>query len=168
MQQIVDVFAAGFQRGDLLGIAEIGDVHLIDLQVLAAGGTEGSDGFVVGLAQIGEKSVQSRIRRRIDGVASATEVYDRGRRNGLFRHRPVHVRGDEFIILQHDRLAEADATVDTQRMPDRQAAFEQNLLLGNVEFDPIEAGDKVEVPVGAAVLAVGGGAQADLLLLRDR
>ena len=40
VQQIVDMFAAGFQSGDLLGIAQIGDVDLIDLQVSAAGGAE--------------------------------------------------------------------------------------------------------------------------------
>ena len=42
-----------------------------------------------------------------------------------------------------------------------------DLLLGYVEFDTLQAGDEIKVPVGAAVFAVGGGAQSDRLLLRD-
>ena len=80
----------------------------------------------------------------------------------------MDVRGDELIIVQHDRLAEADSAIDPQRMADRQATFELDFLLGFVDFYPVQTGDEIEVPVGAAIFAVGGGAQADFLLLRDR
>jgi len=36
-----------------------------------------------------------------------------------------------------------------------------------VKLDPVQSGDEVVMPVGAAVFAVGGGAQADFLLFRD-
>ena len=53
-------------------------------------------------------------------------------------------------------------------MTDGGAALELNLLLGFVEFDAVQTGDEIKVPVSAAILTVGGGAQTDRLLLRDR
>src|SRR4051794_5913170 len=44
------------------------------------------------------------------------------------------------------------------------AALEQDFLFWLVQFHAIEAGDEIEVPVGAAVLAIGGRAEAEFLL----
>ena len=49
------MLAAGLERFDLLGVAKIGDVDFVELQVPAPGGRKGMDRVVVCLAQVGEK-----------------------------------------------------------------------------------------------------------------
>ena len=79
----------------------------------------------------------------------------------------MHVRRDEAVIVQHDRLVERDAPVHPQRVAKRHAAFELDLLFRHIKLHPIEAGDEVIVPIGPAVFPVRRGAQADFFLLGD-
>ena len=80
----------------------------------------------------------------------------------------LHVARDEAEVVDHHRLAPADLAGDAQRQRQRHAALELDLLLRLVELDAVQAGDEIEVPEGAAIFAVGRGAQADFLLLADR
>ncbi len=109
------MLAACLQAGDLLGIAQIRDVHLIELQIAATGGAERRNGLVVRLAQIGEKAIQIRIGLRIDRPPAAAEMHHRGRRDGHLRHCAVDVAGEEPVVVHHHRSAPADPAVDTQR-----------------------------------------------------
>ena len=167
LEQPLDMLAARLEPGDLLGVAEIGDVHLVELQVAAAGAGEGLDRTVIGGAEIGEEAVEVGIDLRVDGLPSAAEMQHRGRRNGLLGHGALRMGGEELVVVDHDRLAPADLAVDAQRVVELHAAGELDLLVGLVELHAVEAGYEVVVPVGAAILAVGDGAQADLTLSGD-
>ena len=98
------MFAARLQSGDLLGIAQIGDVDLVELQIAAAGRAERRNRLVVRLAQIGEEAVHVRIGLRIDRLPPAAEMHHRRRRNGHLRHRASDVAGDEAVVVHHHRL----------------------------------------------------------------
>ena len=86
----------------------------------------------------------------------------------IFGTALAHVAGDEAVVVHHHRLVPADLPGDTQRKRQRQAALELHLLLRLIELDAIQPGNEIEVPEGAPVLAVGRGAQPDLLLPADR
>ena len=55
----------------------------------------------------------------------------------------------------------------TRRACGRVVALELHLLFGLVDLHALQAADEIVVPVGAAVFTVGGGAQAEPLLLGD-
>ena len=76
--------------------------------------------------------------------------------------------GNEAEVVHHHRLAPADRSGDTQRKRQRQAALELHLLLRLIQFDAVQPGDEIEVPEGAPILAIGGGAQPQLLLPANR
>ena len=80
----------------------------------------------------------------------------------------AHVAGNEAEVVHHHRLVPADRSGDTQRKRQRQAALELHLLLRLIQFDTIQSGNEIEVPKGAPVLAIGGGAQPHLLLPANR
>ena len=52
-------------------------------------------------------------------------------------------------------------------MPERDVALELDFLFGLVDFDAIQAGNEVVVPIGSSIFAVGRGAQADVFLFGD-
>ncbi len=159
---------ARLQSGDLLGIAQIRDVDLIELQIPAPRRPERRNRLVVRLAQVGEEAIHVRIGLRIDRLPPAAEMHHRGRWNRHLRHRTPDVAGDEPVVVHHHRPAPADPAGDAQRKRQRQAALELDLLFRLIELDAIQARDEIEVPVGPPVLAVGRRAQADLLLPADR
>ena len=86
----------------------------------------------------------------------------------IFGTALLHVAGDEAEVIHHHRPAPADPPVDAQRERQRQPALELDLLLRLVQLHAIQPGDEIEVPVGAPVFAVGGGAQPQFLLPADR
>ena len=74
---------------------------------------------------------------------------------------------DELEMLQHRVVGEAELADDARALRPRLQALECDALLHHVAFGAVEAPEEVEVPPGAAELAVGDGLQADLLLLLD-
>ena len=161
------MLAARLEGRDLLGIAEIGDVDLVDLQIFAAGRREGTDGFVVGFTEVAEEPVQRGVGGGVDRLPAAAEVYHRGRRDGLLRHRVPHMRRQIAEVVQHHRLAPADLAVHPQPMGQLYVWIELDLLFRFVDFHPVQAAHEIEMPVGPAVFAVGRRTQSDFLLFGD-
>ncbi len=122
---------------------------------------------MVRVAEIGKKAIEPGIDRAIDGVPAAAEMHDARRGDGLFRHRRLHVIREEPIVVEHHRPRVADPPGHPQCV--RQGgSLELDLLLRLVDLDPVQSGDEVVVPIGAAKLAVAGRAQPGFLLLADR
>ena len=64
-------------------------------------------------------------------------------------------------------VGEADLADDARALGARLQALERDALLHGVALDAVEPPEEIEVPPGAAELAVGDRLEPDLLLLLD-
>ena len=150
-----------------LGIAEIGEIDLVELQIAAAGIGEGAHRLAVGLAEIAIEILHRRIDRFRHGVAAIAEMQRRRRRDGHLR-RLLGVRLHELEMLDHRmRLVAAELADHAQHHRLRLPALELDLALAQIGLDAVELAEEIVVPERAAKFAVGDGFEADLLLLLD-
>jgi hypothetical protein len=150
----------------VLGVAQHGDEHLVELNIAAARIGEGADGLLIGLAQIGEERLAIGIDGLVDCRRDGSAVYRRRRRD---RHLggPSGVRLDEREMVQHRMARETELAVDLGPLGPGIGAGEgdagSHVALGHT----IEPPEKIEMPPRAAELTVGDRLQADLFLLLD-
>jgi hypothetical protein len=151
----------------LLFRAQIGPDGVIELQIAAAGVVEGLDGLLIGGRQIVEDRISVRIGRLVHGVRLKPEMHYAGTRDGHLG-RDLGVRLQIAEMLQHRvRCGEAYSVVDVQRQSLGLDTLELDAVIGADHLDPVQHAEEVEMPPGAAKLAVGGKLQADLLLMPD-
>ena len=74
---------------------------------------------------------------------------------------------DELEMLDHRMAGEADLADDAGAFGARLHAGKRDALRHRVALDAVEPPEEIEVPPGAAELAVGDRLEADLLLLLD-
>ena len=74
---------------------------------------------------------------------------------------------EKLEVLQHRMVGEADLAHDAQALRLGLHAAELNALVGIVNLDAVEHAEEIEVPPGAAELAVGRELETQLLLLLD-
>ena len=70
-------------------------------------------------------------------------------------------------MLHHRMLREADLAGDADALRLGLHAVELDAVIELVELDAVEHAEEIEMPIGAAELAVGRQLEADLLLLGD-
>ena len=70
-------------------------------------------------------------------------------------------------MLEHRMVGEADLADDARALGAGLQALERDALLHDVALDAVETPEEIEVPPGAAELAVGDRLEPDLLLLLD-
>jgi len=153
-QRLRIIPAFGHQRPQL-GIAEIGEVDFVELQVTAAGVGEGAHDFAVTFAKVAIELVHARINRRRHGIAPVAEM-ERGRRRNRHFSRRLGARGDEFEMLDHGMGAiavEPSGHAQHHRLGLR--TLELDLALAQIGFDAVELAEKVIVPKRAAEFAIG-------------
>src|SRR5258706_6111543 len=90
----------------------------------------------------------------------------RRRRDGHLR-RDLGVGFEKLEVRQHRMVGKADLAHDAQPLRLGLYAAELDALLGLVNLDAVEHPEKVEVPPGAAELAVGRKLKAEFLLPLD-
>src|SRR5260221_6198328 len=90
----------------------------------------------------------------------------RRRRDGHLR-RDLGVGFEKLEVRQHRMVGKADLAEDAQPLRLGLHAAELDALLGLVNLDAVEHPEKVEVPPGAAELAVGRKLKAEFLLPLD-
>ena len=95
-----------------------------------------------------------------------TEMQHRRRRNGHLR-RDAGMSLEKLEVLQHRMVGEADLAHDAQALRLGLHAAELNALVGVVNLDAVEHAEEIEVPPGAAELAVGRELEAEFLLPLD-
>ena len=78
------------------------------------------------------------------------------------------MRLDELEVLQHRVVGKSELADDARALRAGLQALERDALLHHVALGAVETPEEVEVPPGAAELAVGNGLEPDLLLLLDR
>src|SRR3954465_6198458 len=153
----------------VLGVVEVGEARVVELQVGAPVVAEGPDLVGVGRREVRPEVVEVGVDRVVDRRAPAAVVDHAGGGDGQLRRRGRHARLQEREVVGEDRLLQRDALGDAhrRRLPGDRAVLVVELdldaLLG--VGDPAERVDEVHVPRRAAELAVGGGLQPDRLLL---
>src|SRR5262245_22251148 len=160
------VVAAPFLGLAVDGVAQHGDEHLVELQVATAGIGESAHALAVGGAQLGEELLEGGIGLLAHRGAAGAAVERRRRRNRDLR-RPRRVRLDELEMLQHRVIGKAELADDARALRACLHALECDALLHHVALGAVETPEEVEVPPGAAELAVGDGLESHLLLLLD-
>ena len=165
--QLVGVLAAGARLRQLLLGAQVGPHRVVELQIAAAGVVERLDGLAVELGEVVEVGVHVRVGLLADGLAAAAEVHHRRRGDGHLRHE-LGVGGQELEVREHGMVGgEVQLAGHLQALGLGLDAVELDAV---VEHDALAAGqvpEEIEVPPGAAELAVGGELQAHLLLLLE-
>ena len=152
----------------LLLRAQVGPHRVVELQVAAAGVVERLDGLAVDLGEVVEIAVHVRVGVRADGGAAAAEVHHRRRGDGHLRH-DLADRLQEPEVLEHGMVGgEVELARDLQAFGLGVHAVELDALIDRHALAALQAPEEVEVPPGAAELAVGDELEADRLLLGDQ
>jgi hypothetical protein len=167
VRQRFRIIAAVGDEGAQLGIAEIGEVDLVELQIAAAGVGESTYDLAIALAEVAVEILHRRIDCRRHRVAAVAEV-QRGRRRNSHLRRRLGMRGDELEMIDHRvRAVAAERAYDAQHHGLGLRTLKLDLALAQIGLDAVELAEKIVVPEGAAKLAVGDRKQADLLLLAN-
>jgi hypothetical protein len=109
------IFAARLDVLAQSGVAQIGEIDLVELQVAAAGIGEGAHRLAIGLAEIGVKLVHHRIDGLRHGIAAVAEMQRRRRRNGHLRRLPGVIHQELKIVDHRMRLVAAELADDAQK-----------------------------------------------------
>jgi hypothetical protein len=154
-----------------LGVAEIGEIHLVDLEIAAAGGSEIAHLLVIDAGEVGVELGHVGIGFLVDRAAAAAEMHVAGGGDGLFRGL-LGVGFHELEVIDEDALGPRQLAVDAQaRRRELDVALrgvEPRLDARRDHGDVGEALEEIEVPEGAAELAVGDRLEPKLLLQLDR
>src|SRR3984893_1905448 len=167
--KLAEAFGIIAARGHLrpvFRIAQHGHEDLVELEVAAAGVGEGAHRLAVGLPQVGEEAIELGIDGLVDGRHHRAAVDRRGRGNRDLR-RAIGVRLHEFEMLDHRMAGKSELAGDAHPLVAGRNARKCDAGIHDVAFDAVEAPEKIEMPPGAAELAVGDGLQPHLLLLLD-
>lgn len=161
--QSLQVFVPGLGLLAHLGVAEIGEVGVVELDKAAAGLIEQVKFLLVDAGQVLKEEVQIRVRVDVDASTATPEVDHGGRGDGdLGGGTNLLVLGDG--ILQKVEIVDLDGLCVLELAGDAQDGRGTILDLAG-DGDAIELLEEVEVEVGAAELAISDGAQAVLHLL---
>ncbi len=169
--QVVRVVAALARLRQFLLRAEVGPHGVVELQVAAAGVVERLDRLAVGLAEILEERVEVGIDLFRDRLAAAAEMQHRRRRDRHLRRSPARVALllQELEMLQHRMVVRKVELADDA---DARRAGSGRRRTGcprrGETVRSRRGAEEIEMPPGAAELAVGRELQADRgLLLHD-
>src|SRR5208337_2271641 len=77
------------------------------------------------------------------------------------------VRLEELEVLQHRMVGESELALDANALRLGLHAVKLDAVIELVEFDAVEHAEEIEMPPGAAELAVGRDLEPDLFLFFD-
>ncbi len=158
--------------GALLGVVEVGEARVVELQVATAEVVHRTHLARVGGGEVRPELVDIRVDAAVDRGGPAAVVDHARRRDGELRHSgsAPRLRGSG---RRRRRSARSSRTFSrTARPAEVNSVSPCSLCMRTLDLlvglgDPAELVDEVHVPRGAAELAVRGGLQPDLLLHRD-
>ena len=164
---VVGIVAARLHLLAKVGVTQIGEADVVELQVATARFVQRGDFAAIGLDEVDPVLLDVGIRILVDDLSTTHEAGhpgagDRDLGNTLLRDRcKVGERVDEDRCRVTD-LADDDG--DRRAFP---LALEVGRSLPLRQADSVETVEKVEMPPIAAELAVGHGGDADGLLMGD-
>src|SRR5215510_2295833 len=147
-------------------IAQHGNEDFIKLEIAAPGIGEGAHRPAVSLAQVGEKLVEPGIHALVDRGLQRPAVDRGGCRYRNFRHARG-VRLHEFEMLDHRMAGKSKLAGDAHPLVTSSNAGKCNAGIHDMTLGAIETPKKIEVPPGAAKLAISYGLKPHLLLFLD-
>ncbi len=163
----IRIVAAIAQELPLLGIAEIGQVHFVELEIAAAVRGECMDGAAIREAEIAVELLHVRVDLGVHGATAASEMTD-ARRGDRHFGGCMSVLAKKAEMVEHRMAREPQLAHHAQSLGLRlDAALKLDPVIGADGLDTIETFQEVEVPHRAAEFAIGGAAQAGLGLARD-
>ena len=152
---LLGIVAAVREHLALLGIAEIGKAHVVELQIGAARLAERGDGLAVGLAEIAVEIVHVPVDAGIDHLPPAAIMQHRRRGDGHLR-RPRDIGFEEAEVVEHRmRSGKTDLAENARRLGLGLHAGKLDAVIDVDEFDAVELRQEIIVPPRAAELAVG-------------
>src|SRR5215472_10575946 len=168
VRQLLGILADAAHLVAQLRIAEIGEVHLIELQVGKTALCQSGHLLTVDAAEVGVELGDIGVGLLVYGLAAAAEMDGAGGGNADLGHRCLHRGLQEGVVLGHDPLRVAELAVDPEaRGHELEIAFlgmEARLHARRHHGDVGELLEEIEVPEGAAELAVGRALEAHVLL----
>ena len=167
--QVLGVPALGRDHRALLGVVEVGEAGVVELEVGAAELPETADLLGVRRGEVRPERLELGVDRLVDRRPAAAVVDHVRRGDGQLRHLVAgrHSR-QELEGVPEDRVPEPDPVVDAQRrgleveVTALVVEVHRQLLVGRV--DALELVDEVHVPRRTTELAVGRGAHARFAL----
>ena len=171
---LVLVLAVAALAGDhlpLMGVVQVGEAGVVQLEVAAPERGEGLDLRGVRRAEVVPELVEVRVDPGIDGGPPAAVVDHARRGDGELGQRGRDGGRQELEGVREDRVLEPHLPVDPERR-----GRELDGALGVLELDdqvllgPADAPelvDEVHVPRSATELSVRGGLESDVLLHPD-
>ena len=169
--RVVGVVAPRGQHLPLGGVVQAREAGVVELQVAAARLGECTDLVCPRGGEVGPELVEIRVDGAVHGGGAGAQQHHAGRRDGHLRHRRAHRARQETEVVGEDRRVEVQRLVHGQPVGDELAAalvvaeLHHEFLVG--AGDAAQLVDEVHVPRGAAELAVGRHAQAEVLLQGD-
>ena len=160
--ELVGIVAADGHLGPEVRVAQVGEAHVVELQVAAAGGVQLGDLGAIGVDEIGPVLVEIRVRLRVDDRPAAHEA-GHARPGDRDLRRAVGDRVEVGEGIDEDRPLVAHLADDRRDRRALALAGEVGRPLALRQPDPGEPTEEVEVPPVAAELAVGDRVQPDRL-----
>ena len=158
--------AAGHLRAQAW-VAEIGEVHLVELQIAAARVGESPHGQSIGLAKIAIEVAHVGIDRFRHRLAAIAKMQRRWRGDCHFRQNP-RMSFRESKMLEHRMTGKcAELAAHSQHHGLRIDALELDLALAQVSLHPEERSEKIVVPERAPEFTVGDGPKSNVFLFAD-
>ena len=160
----VGIVAALDGAGAHDGVAQVGEVGVVELEVAAAGVVEGGDLGPVARREVGEEHLEVGVGVDVDGRPPAAEVDHRRRRDRHLRR----LRRDRREVPEVGDLDVADVAqrADDGQLRRRHVDGRCGVRAGGDvagDGDAVELLEEVEVEPGPAELAVGDAAHAERL-----
>jgi hypothetical protein len=165
LRQAIDIHAARLRLLHLGLRAQVRPGGVVELQIAAAGIIEALHGLGVGGTEVVEDVVVVLVWGA-DGVRLEAEMQHARARDRHLR-RDARVGLEEPEVLQHRMVGEAELAGDADALRLGLDALELDAVVELVDLDVVEHAEEIEMPPGAAKLAVARELEPDLLLLGD-
>jgi hypothetical protein len=161
--ELFGVVAAVLHLLAIVRIAQHGDEHFIELQIAAAGISEGAHRLFVGLAEIVEHLIELGIDLAVDRRQRRPAVERRRRRDGDLG-RMLGVFFDELEVLDHRMAGKADLSRNLEPFVARGDTGEGDAGVHRMFLHAVETPEEIEMPPGAAKFTVGDRLQPGFFL----
>ena len=165
--ELVGIVAAVAQHLALIGVAQVGEVDFVELQILAPCCAQRSDRFFVRLAQVVIELIDDRVHLPGHRVSAASIVQHAGRGNG-------HLGGaggvglQKLEVLDERMIDEIQLAGDAQAFGFGLAFLKSDALLGVITFDAFQFFQEIQVPEGAAKFAIRNSEESDRFFFGDQ
>ena len=163
------VIAPVLQNLPLFRVAQVGEIHLVQLQIATSQIRKSMDGTVVCAAEVGVEITHFGIDGLADSRPPSAEMQDAGGRDRHFRSNGwTDMVPQKPEVVQHRMPVETELPHNPHALRLRCNTFESDSLCGGIALAPFQAFQEVKMPHRAAEFPVCGGTQPNSSLFGDQ